>query len=164
MKDIISSSELSSYFILFGSSVGDPITNLRLQKILYYSQAWHLAINKKPLFNDDFEAWVHGPVIRRLYGVYKGYGYNPIVTLEGEEHVEKELKKMKKDFGEELVDFLEDIIVEYFKFAAFELEQMVHKEDPWIKARVGLPPDELCINIIKKEWMRDYYSKFLMEN
>ncbi len=164
MKDIISADELSNYFILFGSSVGDPITNLKLQKILYYSQAWYLAKNKKTLFEDDFEAWVHGPVIRRIYGKYRSFGYNPIVENSNEGETERKIKKYKETFGRGLTNFLKAIIDEYFSQSAWTLERLVHKESPWIDARAGLNDYELCTNIISKQSMMDYYSKFIKSN
>ena len=162
MPDIISPQELSKYLIAFGNSVGDPITNLKLQKLLYYSQAWHLGIHKNQLFEEDFEAWVHGPVLRRIYGIYKGYGYNPIVLDIKEDEVEKEISNYKSNFGYKLTNFFQYIIDEYFIISAWELERMVHKEDPWIIARAGIPDDEPSENIIKKEWMQKYYKQFIV--
>ena len=49
---------------------GDMMTHLRLQKLVYYSQAWHLVLQKKKLFRDRIEAWAHGPVIPNLYSIY----------------------------------------------------------------------------------------------
>lgn len=48
-----------------------PVSNLKLQKLLYYAQAWHLAIFKQPLFNDEIEAWVHGPVVPEVFRAYR---------------------------------------------------------------------------------------------
>jgi len=57
---------------------GDNLTNLKLQKLLYYSQAWYLALNDETLFSDDIEAWVHGPVVSSVYQEYKKYRYHDI--------------------------------------------------------------------------------------
>jgi uncharacterized phage-associated protein len=51
-----------------------PSTQLKLQKLVYYSEAWHLAYFERPLIPEDFEAWVHGPVVRSLWDHYKGRG------------------------------------------------------------------------------------------
>ena len=53
---------------------GDMMTNLRLQKLLYFAQGWHLARYGKPLFDDDIEAWQYGPVVPSVYNAYKQYG------------------------------------------------------------------------------------------
>ena len=62
-------------------TLGLTSCNLKLQKLVYYAQAWHLALRDVPLFEEDFEAWVHGPVIPALYQEYKKFGWRPI--LEG---------------------------------------------------------------------------------
>jgi uncharacterized phage-associated protein len=159
MVDNITADDIASYFITFSNSVGDYISNLKLQKLLYYSQAWYLGIKKKQLFQDDFEAWVHGPVIRRIYGNYKCYGYNPIVLDKDEGEVETEILNFKKSFGNELTSFLQSIIDEYFGLSAWTLEKLVHQEAPWIFAREGLDDYEPSTNIISKKSMMDYYTK-----
>jgi len=161
MINNITADDVASYLILFSNSVGDYISNLKLQKLLYYAQAWHLAIKKQILFDEEFQAWIHGPVIRRLYGNYKKYGCNPIL-VDNDTNFDKKLHDYEKGFGTETSEFLKDIIDEYFKFSAYELERMVHKEDPWNKARLGLPDDEPSENIIKREWMKEYYSQFIV--
>jgi len=71
--------EVAKYIIVLSQHDCDPIGNLKLQKLMYYAQGWHMAENNgKELFEDDFEAWVYGPAIPRLYGVYKKWGYFPI--------------------------------------------------------------------------------------
>jgi len=71
--------QVAEYFLLLvDEDAGDIMTNLRLQKLVYYAQAWHLAILDEELFEDDCEAWVHGPVIYGLYKTYEGFNWNPI--------------------------------------------------------------------------------------
>lgn len=62
--------DIAKHFIRFANEEGSFISNLKLQKLVYYAQAWHLAIHGTPLFEEDFEAWVHGPVIPSLYQKY----------------------------------------------------------------------------------------------
>ena len=69
-KKKITISDIADYFITKNHEYGDYITNLKLQKLVYYAQAWYLAFLDKPLFDEDFEAWVHGPVNRDLYDRY----------------------------------------------------------------------------------------------
>ena len=54
------------------------ISNLKLQKLIYYAQAFHLAIYELPFFDEDFEAWTHGPVCPEIYHKYKHYKSSPI--------------------------------------------------------------------------------------
>lgn len=136
------------YFIYVANDTGSFISNLKLQKLVYYAQAWHLGIYDTPLFDEDFEAWVHGPVIPALFYKYKEFGWKPIL---------KEVEK--PDFTPELEEFLEEITEEYFICDGFELELMTTREDPWIYARKGLARDEPSHEIISKESMRTFYKE-----
>ena len=60
----------------------EPMTHKKLQKLCYYAQAWHLALLNEPLFNENVEAWIHGPVIPALYAKYADYGWSDIPTRE----------------------------------------------------------------------------------
>jgi uncharacterized phage-associated protein len=120
--------------------------NLKLQKLVYYSQAWHLAIHGTPLFEEDFQAWVHGPVVPELYQKYKVFGWQPI-----QEDISPELPK-------EVLIFLGEVAEEYFACDAYELEQMTHVEAPWNQARGDLLPDVPSNAVIEKEWMKEYYG------
>ena len=65
---MLTAAQVADYFLsLVDEDAGDSMTNLRLQKLLFYAQAWHLALTNRPLFEEDFEAWVHGPVIPSFY-------------------------------------------------------------------------------------------------
>jgi uncharacterized phage-associated protein len=138
---------IAHYFIWLANETGSYISNLKLQKLVYYAQAWYLAIYEQPLFDEDFEAWVHGPVIPDLYQKYKSFGWKPILK-----DVEPPV------FSEEIQGFLEELTEVYFGCDAFELEQMTHREDPWIEARGNLPLDVPCNAMISKESMREYYK------
>ena len=74
----IKASDVSDLFLCWASIDGDLITNLKLQKLLYYAQAWHLAHFGSPLFSDDIEAWQYGPVIKSIYQKYSKFGNQPI--------------------------------------------------------------------------------------
>jgi uncharacterized phage-associated protein len=144
---MLKSYNVADFFIHLAKETGSYISNLKLQKLVYYSQAWYLAIYDTPLFEEDFEAWVHGPVIPALYREYKSFGWQPI------------LKDVEKpEFSESIENFLNEVAQVYFACDAYELERMTHQEDPWIKARHGLPMDAPCDEIISKESMREYYK------
>jgi uncharacterized phage-associated protein len=144
---LITVSKIADYFIYVANETGSYLSNLKLQKLLYYAQAWHLALYGIPLFDEEFEAWVHGPVIPSLYAKYKKFGWKPIL-----EEVEK------PEFHEELQNFLDEVTEEYFMLDAFELEMMVHRETPWIESRGGLPIDEPSHAIISQQSMKDYFK------
>jgi uncharacterized phage-associated protein len=145
---ITSLDTIADYFIYVANDTGSFISNLKLQKLVYYAQAWHLGIYDAPLFDEDFEAWVHGPVIPALFYQYKEFSWKPIL---------KEVQK--PDFSPELNEFLEEIAEVYFIREGLELELMTTREDPWINARKGLARDEPSHGIITKDSMRNYYKE-----
>ena len=146
---------IADYFIAFANSTGDLVTNLKLQKLVYYAQAWHLALYGRALFAEEFQAWVHGPVLPSLYSRYREFQWNPIRRDDLDENA---FDILKKELSPELNGFMEEIILEYFSLGAYELEQLTHLEDPWIKARKGCKPDDICRKDIAKVWMENYYK------
>ena len=70
---------VAKYFLfLSDEEAGDTISNLKLQKLLYYAQGFHLALNDSPLFAESIEAWTHGPVVPVVYQLYKHAGASAI--------------------------------------------------------------------------------------
>lgn len=149
---------IADYFISLSNETQSLITNLKLQKLVYYAQAWHLAIKGEELFEDEFEAWIHGPVIPELYVQYKDFGWKPIIR---DDLSEGSFERISSTFGKELSDFMSELCDEYFGSSAYELELLTHKEEPWKVARIGLPEDAPSHNIISKESMTKYYSQFV---
>lgn len=70
--------EVANFFVSRFQQAGDPLTNMKLQKLLYYAQGWHLALKGDALFDERIEAWPHGPVVPPVYGTFKHYRWNPI--------------------------------------------------------------------------------------
>lgn len=143
---MLSCFNVADYFIQLANETGSFVSNLKLQKLVYYAQAWHLAINDVPLFEEDFQAWIHGPVIPTLYQKYKTFGWRPII------------EDVNPILSEAIQDFLNEVAEEYFACDAYELEQMTHAEVPWNRARGDIPPDAHSNAVIKKEWMKEYYG------
>ncbi len=73
----LSGQNIAEYFLWKASNESRPVTNKKLQKLLYYAQAWSLVLRDKKLFDDKIEAWIHGPAIRKVYLGYKEFGFNP---------------------------------------------------------------------------------------
>ncbi len=118
--------DVANFFICFANETGSFISNLKLQKLTYYAQAWHLANFGEPIFDEDFQAWVHGPVIYSLWKSYNKYGYLPITE-----------KPDCPEFEAPTKGLLDEVASVYFPLDAYELELMSHKEDPWVNARIG---------------------------
>jgi len=143
---------VADFFIKFAHEHGDCLTNLKLQKLVYYAQAWNLALYDKPLFESDFQAWVHGPVCPELYARFKGYRWKPITE-------QPDLPEIPENVKKHLIDVFEA----YERYSGYQLEQMTHAEAPWIDARDGIPLDEASNAVISKESMKDFYSKLAGE-
>lgn len=100
--------------------VGDAITNLKLQKLLYYCQGFNIALKGRPLFKEDILAWEHGPVVREVYDIYKTYSANNIPAPTGDVNLSKPEK-----------DLIVDVWNVYGQFSAWRLRELTHNEAPW---------------------------------
>ena len=120
----------------------------KLQKLCYYSQAWHLAWTGKALFAEDFQAWRSGPICPELYLCLKGRFIITDSNLEkGDSGVLSSDEK----------DSIEKVIEEYGGLQPYELREQSRAESPWRAARAGLPDDISCKMIIGKDSMELYY-------
>jgi putative zinc finger/helix-turn-helix YgiT family protein len=129
----------------------EEITPLALQKLLYYSQGFNKAINNGYLFEEDCEAWVHGPVYRNVYDLYKEYGYNPI-----EEELHEYEFSLLNNSEKEL---LNSIINNFGCYSGKVLENMTHIETPWKVTRIGLGEKETSSRIIDKQLIESYFNE-----
>lgn len=146
-------SELARYIVKAFQEAGDPVTNLKLQKLLYYVQGWHLVIHDKPAFNERMEAWIHGPVQPGVYGEYKWYRWNPITDDVSVPALDKEL-----------VELTNEVLDAYGGDSGYELEIRTHHETPWLEARNGIPPDQESTAIISHESMKLFFSRLADES
>lgn len=143
--------EVADWFLAKGDG---SISPKKLQKLVYYAYAWTLTLLNDTadnltnrLFDDgQFEAWVHGPVIPRLYHEYREYGFNPILQC-----------PQKPNFTKDIEDILEQVWKVYGKYDAYQLESMTHQESPWENARKGLDPLDSGRTVISDKDMFNYY-------
>lgn len=131
------------------------VVNLKLQKLVYYVQAWNFGKNRDAFIDGDFEAWVHGPANRELYDRFKGT--KSLYSLIGKEDVLN--NEAINVLDEEDSQFIDLILDNYASYNASDLERMTHKELPWMEARKGYGPLERCTKVINQETMKDYYGK-----
>ena len=117
--------DVANFFVeLAGQNGEDEISNMKLNKLLYFAQGHYLAKTGKPLFDDDIEAWDFGPVIPAIYHKYKICGKNHIVA-EGKDDI-------SSSFTDEEYALLLDIAREYCKYTASYLMSKTHEpETPW---------------------------------
>ena len=132
------------------------MSHLKLQKILFYCEAYHLAYTSHSLFPEEFEAWVHGPVSRVIYAKLKGAGMYSDIDYTGDSKVSPD--ELLSGLSSDQVDILNNVISQLSTWTALELESATHKESPWIDARNGCAPSDKCTNTITKESMRKFYS------
>jgi uncharacterized phage-associated protein len=124
-----------------------PMTHKKLQKICYYAYAWYFALYNNALFENRFEAWIHGPVDPLLYQRFRDRGWQEI-TIENPVETTAEIQA-----------FVNEIFESYGHLSGNELEFLTHKEDPWVNARAGLPeflPSSAPIddNVIRTYFLR----------
>lgn len=137
----------------------EDITPLALQKVLYYVQGFYYAFEGRFLFDEDCEAWVHGPVYRDVYNKYSSYRFDPIESVE--------------DFDESVFStsekaIIDSIIKNFCCYSGKTLERFTHLETPWLHTRDGLPVNMNSNRIISKELIGKYFlevkEKFCMLN
>lgn len=144
--------DVADYFLWMGKKEGQEISQLKLQKLCYYAQAWNLALEGAALFEADFEAWIHGPANYDLYKEFKKYGWRPI--------------KAPKNYDEERLSpaersLLTEVWERYGSFDAKVLENLTHQEDPWIEARGNFSDYENSNEKISKATMETFYRSLV---
>jgi uncharacterized phage-associated protein len=144
MSRKVSVFDVAQYFLSL-----EETTHKKLQKLCYYAQAWHLALLNKPLFDNSFEAWIHGPVCPELYHQYKDFGWCLIPKT----------SSVPSNIAEESIEILDAVYDAYGKLSGDDLEFLTHSEKPWIEARKGLNEWEPSHNIIKEDTMAKYYKE-----
>ena len=125
---------------------GDLMSNLKLQKMLYYEQGYHLAAFGTPLFDDDIQAWTYGPVVESVYNHFKQYGRNGIEP-DGQEPIVLDKKEEETLFNE--------VFQAYAVFSAYGLIRKTHEETPWQTTNLK--------DVITHEKMKTYF-KTLLDN
>ncbi len=124
----------------------DNITNMKLNKLLYYAQGCYLSRTGKPLFDASIEAWKLGPVVPEIYQKYKVCGSAPIQDLEE--------RFSLNVFSKDELDVLVDVMREYGRYTGSALVSMTHKSDtPWSKAwEQGWP-------VIPEQEIKTYFER-----
>ena len=128
---------------------GETITTLEVQRLVFFSQAWHLANTGRPLFADDFEAWATGPIAPKLYERFQYYDYETIPALDRTRIVD----------GEKL-QLLEGVRKNYAGLSGDELD-LVSRETggPWAQARGNIDSIAACDTVISKEAIAKFYAQ-----
>lgn len=125
------------------------ITTMKLQKLVYYCQAWSLAWDGVPLFDEDFQAWANGPVCPELFMKHKG-------RFVVDESLLADVPDC--DFTQDAIETMDSVLKYYGDKEPHWLSELTHKEAPWRETRAGVPNGESCSNIITKDSMQQYYG------
>lgn len=128
-------------------------TPLALQKLLYYAQNFYKVFKGEFLFEEDCEAWVHGPVYKEVYDQFKEYQYIPI----NGRNLADEVETIELSYNE--MEILDQVIAHFGCYSGSMLKNMTHLERPWIEARGELSPSSSCQNILTKESMSNYFTE-----
>lgn len=124
------------------------MTAMKLEKIVYYCQGWHLARHGSTLFDEAIEAWRQGPVVPALYKQHRRQ-YTVTAWPHGS----------TSNLTPQQIDSIDWVVAEYGSFSAIELSRMTHSELPWRVARAGLPDSAPSSEDISVEIMKNYYSR-----
>ena len=132
---------------LAGEEDALPLTTWKLQKLVYYSQAWSLVWDDAPLFDERIEAWANGPVCPELYEVHRGQ-FKISDISRGDLRM---LTRVQRDT-------IKTVYKHYGKKSAQYLSELTHQERPWIEARAGLNPGDRGNHVIAIASMAEYYG------
>jgi len=146
---MLKAQDIADYFLFKNKIVSEDdegLSNLKLQKLLYYAQGFHIAMYKKPLFQEAIEAWIHGPVVPEVYHTYKHYGSVPIQFNQ-----DIDLEKYDKDTQ----DLISEVNRIQGQFAAWKLRNMTHEEPPWKNTQLG--------KIIEHKLLESYFETLLVD-
>lgn len=153
--------DIARYVINYCIDIGNPISNLKLQKILYYIQAAFLVEKEKACFDEEIVNWRHGPVIEDVYHEYKVFSDNDICERQNEfiEFIfnnDFSVDQNIRRFDEIKIDILDENLIQkvidaLIDFDAWELVRRTHEEEPWELTSNG--------DVISKELIKSYFGK-----
>lgn len=125
---------VTRYFIIraYEDGIEAEMTNMKVQKLLYYAQSLHLALYNEPLFDEEIQAWRYGPVCPPAYSFYSKFEAEQLPVPE---------RKYLLQIPDETKELLEEVWEYFGGYHAYGLSDMTHGEFPWKKARRGLAPE-----------------------
>jgi uncharacterized phage-associated protein len=140
---MVSAHDVAAYII----AKHGPLSAMKLQKLVYYAQAWSLVWDDRQLFPEPIEAWANGPVVRDLYERHRGrfelrdWQWGNAATLDGDAR-----------------DTVDAVLKFYGHKSAQYLSDLTHSESPWAEAREGVPDGERGAAEISLASMAEYYG------
>jgi uncharacterized phage-associated protein len=154
-------SEVANFFLKVGKK-DKQMTQMKLNKLVYFAQGWHLALKKTPLFDEDVQAWQHGPVIPSLYHEFKHFGANKITPKTHSVQWNDEdglYYKIIEPTDKDTKTILNKIWFLFGRYNGWELRNLTHQKDtPWSKA-----DKSFFHSIIDKKDIQNFYIKYLKD-
>lgn len=140
-------SQVAQWFLAHNRIVSESegaeyISNLKLQKLLYYAQGCFLAVTGEPLFDDPIVAWQHGPVVENVYHEYKHNGANGINYTDDFDF---------EQFNGSENELLTEVYDIFGQYSAWKLRNMTHEETPW--------KSTLSNGVISHPVIKEYFKK-----
>lgn len=154
LEPLFALSEKMLLTISYIFKTAEEVTPLALQKMLYFIQGIYMVLYGVELFSEDCEAWIHGPVYKDVYDVFKNFKYNPIDDTR--------FAMFQNRFNElsDNVQRIINLVVESFgMYSGKTLERITHGEAPWKDARVNCLDNEPSNEVISKEAIKKYFSE-----
>lgn len=142
-KNIVSAKDVAAEIMRLAA----PMTAMKLQKLVYYCQAWSLVWDEQPLFSENIEAWANGPIVPELYRLHRG-------QFEIKEWNHGDVSKLQSH----QLDTISAVMEHYGKKSGQWLSELTHEESPWKDARAGLAAGERGEQIITIEAMAEFYG------
>jgi uncharacterized phage-associated protein len=131
--------DIADYFLWKAQEDNQELlSNMKLQKLVYYAQGLYLALYEKPLFEDKINAWTYGPVVESLYHSYKMHGASGIPASPYFD---------PKSIDEETREFLDDVFNAFGQFSAIRLMEIAHTDQCWIDAQ---PRNEISCDSMRE--------------
>lgn len=134
---------IARWFIAWAEAEDADLSNLKLQKLLYYAQGHHLARTGEPLFPEAIEAWSHGPVVPSVYRKFREFGSADIRLLDSDVFQWDQI-------DQDTTDFLILVWNTYGEFGAWRLRNMTHDEAPW---KANFRPEEKSLQIPRQDML-----------
>lgn len=124
-----------------------PMTAMKLQKLVYYCQAWSLVWDERPMFQEPIKAWANGPVVSELYKLHRGQFM-----------VSKWPRGSRSKLDRKAIETIDAVIKFYGHRTAQWLSDLTHQESPWRDARNGAADGDALDTEISHAAMDEYYS------
>lgn len=152
--------DIARYIINYSNDNGYGISNLKLQKLLYFVQAEFLAFTEKkqPCFGEEIEAWGFGPVIPVVYHEFKQYGSVNIPSIDEYSEITDDWEVVKRKFNIDCIEpedreVINDIVDGFADYSATALVTITHQQRPWRKVYQSGRN-----NIITKKSIKEYFE------